>query len=67
MMDALAADAEKLRQLTGEDHGPWCPACFGDGGAWRLALDVNAGPDGETGEFEMCAECGGTGKPAPKE
>lgn len=22
--EALAADGEKLRQLTGEDHGPWC-------------------------------------------
>lgn len=23
MMKALEADGEKLRQLTGEDHGPW--------------------------------------------
>lgn len=23
MMRALEADGEKLRQLTGEDHGPW--------------------------------------------
>lgn len=27
MMRALEVDGEKLRQLTGEDHGPflWCP------------------------------------------
>lgn len=35
MMAALEADGEKLRQLTGEDHGPWsiltCPDCFGEG------------------------------------
>lgn len=23
MIKALEADGEKLRQLTGEDHGPW--------------------------------------------
>lgn len=23
MMKALKADGEKLRQMTGEDHGPW--------------------------------------------
>lgn len=23
MQEALEADGEKLRQLTGEDHGPW--------------------------------------------
>lgn len=29
MMKALEADGEKLRQLTGEDHGPWgvCDGC----------------------------------------
>lgn len=35
MQKALEADGEKLRQLTGEDHGPWwledvdetCPTC----------------------------------------
>jgi hypothetical protein len=28
MMKALLADGEKLRQLTGEDHGPFCPRCL---------------------------------------
>lgn len=31
MQDALIADGEKLKALTGEDHGPnfgwWCPTC----------------------------------------
>lgn len=35
MQEALEADGEKLRQLTGEDHGPWfldfCPQCEGSG------------------------------------
>jgi hypothetical protein len=35
MKRALEADGEKLRQLTGEDHGPefWitCEACCGEG------------------------------------
>lgn len=35
MWEALEADGEKLRQLTGEDHGPWfiedCPECGGRG------------------------------------
>jgi len=31
MMRALEADGEKLRQLTGEDHGPFCPDCMGTG------------------------------------
>jgi hypothetical protein len=41
MMAALEADGEKLRQLTGEDHGPYfdeppevwldCPECGGEG------------------------------------
>ena len=36
MKKALEADGEKLRQLTGEDHGPWevvgwpCPSCNGN-------------------------------------
>ena len=40
MREALEADGEKLRQLTGEDYGPWdfefddlegCPNCGGEG------------------------------------
>jgi len=25
MLKALQADGDKLRQLTGQDHGPWIP------------------------------------------
>lgn len=28
MMAALAADGEKLRQQTGNEHGPFCPRCL---------------------------------------
>lgn len=28
MMKALEADGEKLRQMTGEEHGPFCPRCL---------------------------------------
>jgi phage terminase large subunit GpA-like protein len=44
MQRALELDGEKLRQLTGEDHGPFCPSCLGRRevgwfdhaeGAWR--------------------------------
>lgn len=28
MMRALFADSEKLRHLTGENHGPFCPSCL---------------------------------------
>ena len=45
---ALEADGEKLRQMTGEDHGPYfidlyapCVMCGGDG--------------------EQCEACGGSG------
>ncbi len=36
MKKALEADGEKLRQMTGEDHGPWdldgdCSNCGGEG------------------------------------
>lgn len=38
MMAALIADGEKLKSMTGEDHGPWvfedaplCPICDAEG------------------------------------
>jgi hypothetical protein len=43
MAEALAADGEKLRQLTGEDHGPWDVAALdeaeylGEIGHWIAA------------------------------
>ena len=57
MMKALEADGEKLRKLTGEDHGPFCSECLGTGN----------GPSGKcvyTGEIvdAPCPSCGGTGR-----
>lgn len=50
MQRALEADGEKLRQLTGEDHGPYflgedtsfapCPVCFESCGFYGLAIDA---------------------------
>ncbi|MBX4941149.1 hypothetical protein [Rhizobium binae] len=50
MQAALEADGEKLRALTGEDHGPWpvitdespCPRCD-EVGLWRESADVGVG------------------------
>ena len=56
MQKALEADGEKLRQLTGEDHGPWCVVCLGTG--------VYESEDVKTGqhiEFE-CYACDGFGR-----
>lgn len=47
MMLALEADGEKLRQLTGEDHGPWsiedCPECDGKGITVHVTTVYEAG------------------------
>ena len=48
MMRALEADGEKLRQLTGEDHGPWDPDDL-----WRC--DV-CGADTRPG-YLVCVQC----------
>jgi hypothetical protein len=47
MLKALEADGEKLRQLTGEDHGPFCPRCLVN----HLDL-VLLGPEGH-----ICGDC----------
>lgn len=67
MAEALAADAEKLSAMTGEEHTVYisetCPHCGGsrelvrnDGGPARW-------PDGSEGGVieETCPECGGAG------
>lgn len=58
MMNALEADGEKLRQLTGENHGPEfldplapCPKCGGDGGFEEAG----------SGKWSVCTFCDGTG------
>ena len=50
-LDALLADGEKLRQETGQEHGPFCPRCL-----------VNPlGPKpiflGSESEGHICGEC----------
>lgn len=63
MMKALEADGEKLRQITGENHGPFCVACLGNGGAWRDVWVV----DGWSVTFDDCPECLGSGKPTEQQ
>lgn len=64
MRRALEADGEKLRQLTGEDHGPYfvdwetCPECGGEG-----SVEVPK-PQHDDPEFcivRQCHTCGGSG------
>lgn len=69
--EALEADGEKLRQLTGEDHGPYfcdeypgqapCPACFESSGyVWEHGNDWNTGPYSVQTNIR-CKYCNGTG------
>lgn len=72
MMAALEADGEKLRQLTGEEHGPvfvadlpetrWvnCEACGGSGETIRVVpVSTWEAPQ----EYaELCSACDGTGR-----
>jgi hypothetical protein len=67
MWEALEADGEKLRQLTGEDHGPWhlidCLECGGSGIVPRRITVYEAGcafPHDDTDEAK-CADCDGSG------
>lgn len=73
MMKALEADGEKLRHLTGEDHGPWfiadeqypgqapCPACFESSGyVWEHGNDWDSGPWSHQTNIP-CRYCNGTG------
>lgn len=53
MQRALEADGEKLRQLTGEDHGPFCPSCLGLG-----CIEGSS----DQGDVWTCDDCNGTGK-----
>ena len=67
MMRALEADGEKLRQMTGEDHGPlWletCQNCDGAGVTFHRVAVYEAGcafPHDDTDE-RKCVECDGLG------
>lgn len=70
-LDALEADGEKLRQLTGEDHGPWsfepetfmvpCPVCFESSGyVWEHGNDWESGPWSNQTNIP-CRHCEGAG------
>ncbi len=64
MMAALAADGEKLRQMTGEDHGPYFVADEEPDQA-LVATDVclswkcDRTPLELRGELWCCPRCGG--------
>jgi hypothetical protein len=73
MQHALEADGEKLRQITGEDHGPYfvtddpypgqapCPHCFESSGyVWEHGNDWNSGPWSHQTNIP-CKYCHGTG------
>lgn len=75
MMEALEADGEKLRQLTGEDHGPWffpdepplmvetCAHCGGDGYIIRSIWvhEPGCGYGHDSTEEVRCEACDGKG------
>lgn len=67
MQRALEMDGDKLRELTGEDHGPWyfvvCPCCAGSGIIAQAITVYEPGcgfPHKDTDE-RPCPECDGTG------
>ena len=74
MQRALELDGEKLRQLTGEDHGPYfladeypgqapCPACFESSGhPARIVPASWTDPSYAEPDYgRTCEECNGTG------
>jgi DnaJ-class molecular chaperone len=68
MQRALELDGEKLRQLTGEDHGPvpiedyleleTCPTCGGEG---SLEIPDPQRDDPYYCRVVQCGECNGSG------
>jgi len=67
MMDALRADAEKLAQLTGEDHTPEfladCEACGGSGESLETihVYENGCGFSHPDVYGKPCQACGGNG------
>jgi rubrerythrin len=70
MQRALEADGEKLRQLTGEDHGPHslvmirCRECGSEGRIYRSGTVYEPGcGHAHSGEIDCgpCPVCDGTG------
>lgn len=68
MQRALEADGEKLRQLTGEDHGPHfpeirfiaCEECQGEGWIYHAVSPSRMNTDAERDSGE-CPICKGAG------
>ena len=67
MQAALEADGEYLRQMTGEDHGPYflvtCEVCGGEGVFLKRVTVYEHGcavPHDDTDEVK-CEACGGYG------
>jgi hypothetical protein len=65
MHRALELDGEKLRQLTGEDHGPWyfadCPHCMGSGVIGKTVTVYEGGGYYYDVDERPCPECDGAG------
>lgn len=63
MDKALELDGEKLRALTGQDHGPFktsraiCERCEGVGG-WNAPQETDADQEPP---WEICSDCEGSG------
>lgn len=66
-MDALLADAEYLREMTGNDHTPEflndCPACDGTGvEVFGITVyEHGCGFSHPSTDERPCGHCGGTG------
>lgn len=73
MMKALEADGEKLRQLTGEDHGPdflddCCPNCGGEGVIYSCQEEYACvDPEGGCDVCERRCDWCRPRKPSPQE
>lgn len=70
MEAALIADGEKLRQLTGEDHGPWafeCQNCIGmmEHGCYCAAMGASQ-PGGPRVDLDDLEERCGDNEPEPE-
>ena len=67
MMAALEADGKKLRQLTGEDHGPifqdGCSYCAGEP-KWVGACWIDVPNNGGIKPCPICNPRGATPRPA---
>lgn len=64
MEAALIADGEKLQQLTGNDHGPFCDACLGSGvEVFGITVyEPGCGYSHDSTDERPCPACGGSGR-----